>query len=471
MKKDPNILDIRSTPDAKTAFVFSGGGTQRKKMGLILMRKNEFFRRKMEECDALAGQYCGYSVIEEISRPADSSRIDDPVIGNPCILSIQVSLAHLLIELGIRPDLLLGHSLGEIAAAHIGGMLSLEDAFKVVATQIAVSGKTKNKALMIHVSVSHEKIIPLLKQFDHRVQVAAVNSPDSVILVGQKEALDRILADYSAKNIFCKYISIIEPFHSVHIKPYSDFIVRSLDSLRLEAPAVPVYSPVRGKMAEPDDFGPGYWSRAWIEPCLFYQALREVIATGCDVFVEIAPEAVLQVYIEECLNEAGRNSYWIMKTMTRKTPEHELFLNNLAAWISAGRSLRLHALSPEDATALEARTALKPDSRPQKVNDPVVIPAQTYSRNILQNLVKEGIYSVSNREIVPPSDTDIGFIHMGLNSFMTLELKDYLTQKLGRFIPITVFFEYPTIDRLVEFLLSPAGGGPKTAKAGVPGTP
>src|SRR4051812_24725768 len=217
----------------KLAFVFSGMGPQWWAMGRELLHDEPAFRNVIDECDALLRQHADWSLWDELTADEARSRIQQTQVAQPAIFALQVGLATLWRSWGIRPAAIVGHSVGEVAAAHVAGVLDLEDAVRLIFQRSRLQQRTAGQGAMLAVGLPVGDAEQLLVGYDHHVSIAAVNSPGDVTLSGDAEALEAIAVTLRAKETFCQYLQVEVPYHSPRMDPLQPEL---LDSLRLLDP-------------------------------------------------------------------------------------------------------------------------------------------------------------------------------------------------------------------------------------------
>ena len=330
-KPNPTTLSTKIThkESPKIGFLFSGQGGQWARMGSTLLEKEPVFRNTMEEIDRLFRKLAGISLLAEIAKPQDSSKIDDTVLVQPAVMAIQISLFKLYESYGIRPDGVVGHSIGEVAASFASGALSLEEAVKVIYHRSQAQDRASGKGGMLAVGLSVEEARKAIKGLEDRVAIGAVNGPEMLTLSGDFEPLKLIADRLEARGIFNRTVRVQVPYHSHHIEPIRELMLETLRDIRGREASTALYSTVSGKREPGTHLTAGYWFRNARQSVLFTDALTAMIQDGFDTFIEIGPHPVLVGGSESLFKKLGVDAI-AGPSMTRKEPEEVIFLQSLA---------------------------------------------------------------------------------------------------------------------------------------------
>ncbi|WP_336319972.1 SDR family NAD(P)-dependent oxidoreductase [Streptomyces lavendofoliae] len=279
----------------KVAFAFSGNGSQWHGMAADLLSHEPVFRAAVEETDAVLGPMLGWSVVRELAGDEDRLRLTE--VAQPLLFAVQVGLVRLLASYGIRPDAVVGHSVGEIAAAHVSGALDLAAACRVVAERSRAQALTAGLGRMAAVGLSPGDAEKEIAAYGDRLEVAGVNSPTDVTLAGDPRALARLGHELSAREVFFRELDLDYAFHSRAMDRAEEPLRAALGRLTPTAHRVPFVSTVTGGPVRGELLGPDHWWRNVREPVLFADAVRALVDDGCGVFVEIGPHTVLTPYL------------------------------------------------------------------------------------------------------------------------------------------------------------------------------
>lgn len=313
----------------KIAFICSGQGPQWYAMGRQLMKDCKVFRDVVSRIDQIFYKLSGYSLRDEMNRDSKSTRISETRIAQPAIMSVQIGLIEMWKFIGVRPDAVVGHSIGEVAAAYAAGSLTLEDAVKVIFFRSKEQDRASGKGKMLAVSLTYSKAANLLQ--DHKIKdevsVAAINGPNSVVLSGDNEPLERIAEDLTSKDIFNKFLMVNVPFHSHHMDIVKDGMLKDLKNLKSSKAKIDLYSTVTGKIADGTHLTADYWYKNVRNSVFFSQAIERMIDKGYTHFIEIAPHPVLASGVSDLLVANKINEGCVIASLSRNIKDFEAGIN------------------------------------------------------------------------------------------------------------------------------------------------
>ena len=281
-------------------FVFSGMGPQWWGMARGLLETPGVFRDTADEIDAAFQEISGWSVIAELLRAEDASRVSRTEVAQPANFLVQAALAQHLEQFGIRPAAVVGHSVGEVAAAYVSGALSLRDAATVSFHRSRLQATTAGSGGMLAVGLDAEEARRRADAYGPGLCVAAVNSVSATTMAGDSKALQSLHDELAEDGIFARMLHVEVPYHSQLMDPILGELAAALAGLSAKDAAIPLYSTVTGEKIDGKTLAdPAYWIRNVRESVLFAKAVDTLIADRYRVFLELGPHPVLLGNIRE----------------------------------------------------------------------------------------------------------------------------------------------------------------------------
>lgn len=338
-------VNIQSYHDFKDGsplvFVFAGMGPQWWGMGRQLFNQEPVFKKAIETCDQVFQSYSGWSILDEMLRDEESSRMHETEISQPANFVLQVGLAKLWESWGIEPGAIIGHSAGEIAAAHVSGALSLNEATKVIYHRSRLQQTTTGLGRLMAVGLSLEEGKELIRGNEDSVSIAAVNSPESITLVGEEEVMKSIHHTLEEEEVFARFLRGSVPYHSHYMESFKDEFHSVLSDLTVNQAIIPLYSTVTGTRIDGTEMGSSYWWKNVRDPVYFSEAIEALGHDGYEHFVELSPHPVLIHSISECTKASRRV---ILHSLRRKEDERMEMLTNLATLYTLGYTVNWQAM-------------------------------------------------------------------------------------------------------------------------------
>ncbi|MEV5412750.1 SDR family NAD(P)-dependent oxidoreductase [Thermopolyspora sp. NPDC052614] len=321
----------------RTVFVFSGQGPRWWPLAGDLIDAEPVVRESLRRSDALLREQAGWSLLELIAAGPEDSRLAEPEIGQPALCAVQIAVAALWRSWGVEPAAVVGHSIGEIAAAHVAGALSLEDALRTALHRGQVISGAVGTGKMAVVALPMEQVAHLLEELHLRaVWVAASNGPSSTVVSGAAVQIERLATLLDRRGVFCRVLESVDyPSHCPLMDPFAAELGRSLDFLTPRPAAIPIVSTVLGGPVGGAELDADYWAANLRQPVLLDQAVTGLAEEGHEVFVEISPHPMLGGVIAERLSERDENGV-VVASLRRDQPGRASMLGELGRLYTGG---------------------------------------------------------------------------------------------------------------------------------------
>ncbi|MBF6146418.1 type I polyketide synthase, partial [Nocardia nova] len=323
-----------TSTSVRAAFVFPGQGTQWPGMGRELYERYSVFAAAW---DAITEQF-GVPLRDTVWG-IDSAALARTEHAQAGLFAVEVALFRLLESWGLVPDAVAGHSVGEIAAAHVAGVLSLADAVRVVSARAALMQSLPDDGAMIAVRADADEVRARLRT---GTEIAAVNSPRSVVISGRAEAVEQVVADFAAQGRRTKRLTVSHAFHSPLIDPVLADLAADLHGISTGTPDIPVVSNLTGEFAAADYGSADYWVRHARQTVRFADGIAALRGHGISQFVEVGPGSGLTAAIAEIDADAV-----VVPTMRKDRGEQEALLDGVARSFVHGRDVEWQALFHE----------------------------------------------------------------------------------------------------------------------------
>ncbi|MBD2136211.1 acyltransferase domain-containing protein [Anabaena sp. FACHB-1237] len=295
----------------KIAFLFTGQGSQYVGMAKQLYETNAVFRESLEQCKEILKQYLEIPLLDIIYSPSSTTNnlIDETVYTQPALFAIEYSLAQLWKSWGIKPDVVMGHSVGEYVAACIAGIFSLEDGLKLIAHRGKLMQNLPPTGEMVSLMAAENQIKPLLAKYDDQVSIAAFNAPESVVISGDNAAIYDICETLTKQGIKSTKLQVSHAFHSPLMQPILNDFRKIAAEITYHKAKIPVISNVTGKRADDNITNAEYWVNHIIAPVRFCQSMQSLFNEEYEVFLEIGAKPILLGLGKQCLPASLPENY------------------------------------------------------------------------------------------------------------------------------------------------------------------
>src|SRR5260221_4548485 len=339
---DPSasVLSARAK-EGKLAYLFTGQGAQRLGMGKELYESDPHFQGAFDAaCDQL-DPHLEVSLKEIVFAKGKKAAalLEDTACAQPALFAIEVALHEALAKRGLRPDILAGHSIGEIAAAHIAGGLELPQAAKLVAARGRLMGALPAGGAMAANQGAGDEAAESIAGKEAELSIAAINGPSSAVISGAEQAVEEVRSQWEERGRKTKRLAVSHAFHSPLIEPMLDEFAEVAEGLAYREPKIPIVSNLTGELLGPEQAtDPAYWARHAREPVRFADAIEILQEQGATTYLELGPDPVLCAMARECLGDEDDGPAFV-STLREGRPEADAISTAIAHAHVAGAKL------------------------------------------------------------------------------------------------------------------------------------
>ncbi|MBO7941387.1 acyltransferase domain-containing protein, partial [Streptomyces sp. S9] len=479
----PGLVRGRADTDGRTVFVFPGQGSQWAGMAVELLDTAPVFARRIEECAQALAPYTDWSLTDVLRGADGAPGLDRVDVVQPVLWAVMVSLAELWASLGVRPDAVVGHSQGEIAAATVAGGLTLDDGARVVALRSRALTALSGRGGMASVALTAAEVADRIeRRWPERLSVAVVNGPGSVVVSGDTDALDELVAAYREEDVRARRIRVDYASHCAHVDALRDELLDLLAPVRPRTGTVPLLSTVTGTWQDTAGLDAAYWVANLRRTVRFEEATHALADAGHTTFVEISPHPVLTVPLQETLEAAGAAGSTVTAGTLRRdegglgrflTSAAELYVRGAAVDWAAALAPAVPRRVPLPTYAFQRRrywldaeitntTVVTAGAPAEPLSDEAREPAWTgrlaglgAEERIaaLTGLIRaEAALVLGHTEGAAGVEADRAFRDLGFSSLTAVELRNRIGAAVGLDIPATLVFDYPTPAEIAAHL-------------------
>ncbi|SOX53761.1 Phenolphthiocerol synthesis polyketide synthase type I Pks15/1 [Mycobacterium ahvazicum] len=323
-----NVVAGRAQAVGKTVFVFPGQGSQWVGMGAQLLDTAPVFVEQLNRCEKALGEYVEWSLIDVIRGAAGAPGLDRVDVVQPVLWAMMVSLAELWRSMGVRPDAVIGHSQGEIAAAYVAGALSLEDAARVVALRSRLLVQLSGAGGMVSLACGQDQAHELLAPAGDRLNIAAVNGVSAIVVSGEVDALEELMRRCEGAGVRARRIDVDYASHSAQVDAIREPLAQALVGIEPRSSSITFFSTVTGEPLDTSALNADYWYRSIRQTVQFAPAVRTAGEAGFRVFIESSPHPVLVAGIEGTVADDA----FVIPSLGRDDGGLDRF------WLSAGQA-------------------------------------------------------------------------------------------------------------------------------------
>ena len=485
----------------KIAFVYSGQGSQWAGMARELLPREAVFRRSLEEIDAAMRKFAPWSLMDMVASTDPAAWTVDVI--QPMLFAMSVALTELWRSFGVKPDAVVGTSMGEVAACYVAGALTLDDAVRIICKRSALARTKSGEGGMMVVNLSRAQAEELIAKVQDRVSVAVSGSPNSTVLSGQVEALQALATQLESRKVFARFVRVDFASHSPFVDALRAPLLAELQGVRPMQGSVPIYSTVTGGALDGSQLDAAYWVRNLRQPVLLGDTLQGMLGAGFNTFLEVSPHPLQWDAILDNCQHVGKTAT-IVASLRRDESAMRNLLISSAALHCAGQTVDWQAISglpaahvelpyyawqrqnywftpaPSNTTDVnQAMSALPPapmptaqapgasmpiapppmsPTPPSAAGSPTTLASRLAKadavgrQELLRAFIRDQVSRILGVSDSTAIDSSRALRDLGFKSVMESELRTVLSSALGHGLPAGLTFSYPSVDRLAAHL-------------------
>ncbi|WP_371657295.1 SDR family NAD(P)-dependent oxidoreductase [Streptomyces sp. NBC_00280] len=476
---------VVSVTDSRPVFVFPGHGSQWQGMAADLMQSSPVFRAEADRCAEAFAPHIDWSLTDVLcGRPGAASpeRVD---VVQPALFTVMVSLHALLRSWGLRPAAVLGHCIGEMAAAHVSGALSLQDAAALSAHSSKAQATLAGAGAMASVELPPHAVRERLAGYDGRIGLGAVNGVDWVLVSGDRQDVVHLVEELTADGVRARLIRVDLAVHSTHLDAVRDRMMRDLAAITPRPAELPMRSSISGEPLLGTELDNAYWFANVRETVEFAGTVRALVEEGYRTFVELSPHPALAMGVSSVLEAAGAEADGVVVGTLRRAQDGQ------AALLASLAELHVRGVPVDWTAVLDGGAApVMPVEPlvPAGADDPASAGERTENEGPFDRLAElprtvaereclsliaahaAALLGVDSLDDLAPDWAGASLVTLGFTSLLAVELRGRLAQDTGLRLARTLVFDHPTARSLSRFLVGELCGATGGEAAPRPGT-
>ncbi|MEU7957177.1 beta-ketoacyl synthase N-terminal-like domain-containing protein [Micromonospora humida] len=444
----PEALTGRVVADRRVVFVFPGQGSQHLGMGHGLYRADPAFQKAFDDCAAALQPHLAWPVRDQFFAVTEQdSMLDRDDVVQPLLFAVQVALAASWRSRGIEPAAVVGHSMGEVAAAYVAGALTLAEAARVTGLRANGLATLRGQGAMAVVGLAGDDLTRAIEPYASLLSVAVCNGPEMSVVSGDVDAIEQLIADLAERDVFGRRVRANGAGHSPVVQPVADELRTVLATLRPRPVTVPMYSSVTTASLAGTELDGAYWAANIREPVLYHQTVQRLCADGYRLFVEMSPNPTLTLPTEQVIGPEGH----AVASLRRGRPDPESLLEALGALHVYGVPVDLGQFFDRPRPVVSMPSG--PWKRTPYWFGPLAAHAHAevvgQSPKTTADVVRAAFSGVLRTRVTGGDDN---FFALGGSSLMAAQMMHELRATLDCDIPVRLLFDNPTVSAFAAAL-------------------